>query len=49
MVEVVGFEPTQPGAADLQSAATLQLRRTSVKQDAFLLLYFMSGKQTDFH
>lgn len=28
MVGAVGFEPTQPKATDLQSAATLQLRRT---------------------
>ncbi len=28
MVGVDGFEPTQPKVTDLQSAATLQLRRT---------------------
>jgi hypothetical protein len=28
MVGEVGFEPTQPKATDLQSGATLQLRRS---------------------
>ena len=30
LVEVVGFEPTHPVGTDLQSAAPLQLRRTSI-------------------
>ena len=30
MVGVDGFEPTQPMVTDLQSAATLQLRRTPI-------------------
>ena len=30
MVREVGFEPTQPEATDLQSAPTLQLRRSPI-------------------
>ena len=33
MVGEVGFEPTQPEATDLQSAPTLQLRRSPIMVD----------------
>jgi hypothetical protein len=39
LVDKVRFEPTQPGVADLQSAATLQLRRLSIYKITTLSSY----------
>ena len=41
LVDKVGFEPTQPKVTDLQSAATLQLRRLSIIHKYFMQHYIV--------